>query len=100
MHAPRRRARARQLRGCRWRTARRALVHYDMFKQGYLRRTDLGTECDACGVRIDLMTGGTCERCKRILCARHLHGSWLRRMRHELGGPAVCVRCAAEQRRG
>ena len=71
-----------------------------MFKQGYLRRTDLGTECDACGERIDLMTGGTCERCKRILCARHLHGSWLRRMRHELGGPAVCVRCAAARRGG
>ena len=75
-------------------------VHYVMFKQGYLRRTDLGTECDACGERIDLITGGTCERCERILCARHLHGSWLRRMRHELGGPAVCVRCAAERRGG
>jgi hypothetical protein len=65
------------------------------------RQTDLGTECDECGVRIDLVSGGVCERCKRILCTRHLHGSWLRRMRHELGGPAICVRCrsgSAERR--
>jgi len=71
-----------------------------LFKQGYLRRTDLGTECDVCHERFDLMTGGTCERCRRILCARHLHGSWLRRMRHELGGAAVCPRCAEEGKRG
>jgi hypothetical protein len=60
------------------------------------RQTDLGTECDACGVRIDLVSGGVCERCQRILCARHLHGSWFARLRHELGGKAVCVRCRNE----
>ena len=57
------------------------------------RRTDFGTECDACNARIDLVSGGVCEQCRRILCKRHLHGSWLRRMRYELGGKAICVRC-------
>ena len=67
-----------------------------MEKINTLRRTDLRLDCDACGVHFDLMTGGTCERCRRILCRRHLHGSWLRRMRHELGGPSLCARCASE----
>ena len=49
------------------------------------RQTDLGTECDACNARIDLVSGGVCERCRRILCSRHLHGSWLRRLRPERG---------------
>ena len=66
-----------------------------MFKFSMLRRTDLSTECDACGVGIDLMTGGTCERCRRILCATHLHGSWLRRMVHEYRRPVTCVDCRA-----
>jgi hypothetical protein len=64
-----------------------------MPKLRMFRQTDLGTECDACNARIDLVTGGVCEQCKRILCERHLHGSWLRRMRHDIGGKAVCVRC-------
>ncbi len=64
-----------------------------MFKQGFLRKSDLGTECDACGGRVDLMTGGTCERCRRILCATHLHGSWWRRMVHEYRRPILCVAC-------
>ena len=63
------------------------------------RQTDLGTECEACNVRIDLVSGGVCEQCRRILCSKHLHGSWLRRMRHELGGKAVCVRCRNAARR-
>jgi hypothetical protein len=64
-----------------------------VFKQGFLRKTDLGTECDACGARLDLMTGGACERCRRILCARHLHGSWWQRMVHEFRRPIHCVAC-------
>ena len=63
------------------------------------RQTDLGTECEACNARIDLVTGGVCERCQRILCAKHLHGSWLRRMRHELGGKAICLRCRRNEGR-
>lgn len=70
-----------------------------MFGLSLLRRTEMQTECDACGARFDIISGGTCERCRRILCTRHLHGSWLRRMRHEIGGPAVCLRCVAEGRR-
>lgn len=62
----------------------------------YLRRTDLGTECDACGGRLDLMTGGVCDECRRILCERHLHGSWLRRMWHEFAKPVRCVRCRTQ----
>jgi hypothetical protein len=69
-----------------------------MAKMRMLRQSDMATECDACGERFDLMTGGVCERCERILCARHLHGSWLRRMRHEVGGAAICVRCRAGER--
>jgi hypothetical protein len=64
-----------------------------MEKIRYLRRTDLGTECDECEGRLDLITGGVCERCRRILCAAHLHGSWLRRMVHEFRRPVTCVRC-------
>ncbi len=61
----------------------------------YLRQTDLGTECDACGGRVDLVRGGVCEQCRRILCEQHLHGSWLRRMIHEFRRPIVCVACRA-----
>ena len=64
-----------------------------MFKFSLLRRTDISTQCDACGAPLDLMTGGTCERCRRILCARHLHGSWWRRMVHEYRRPIECVDC-------
>ena len=64
-----------------------------MPKLRFFRPTDLSTECDACGTRIDLITGGTCERCERILCERHLHGSWWRRMVHEFRRPITCVAC-------
>lgn len=53
------------------------------------------TECDVCGVPFDLVKGGVCERCRRVLCARHLHGSFLRRLRVDLGAPAVCLDCRA-----
>jgi hypothetical protein len=66
-----------------------------MDKVRYLRQTDLRLDCDACGAAFDLMTGGTCERCRRILCERHLHGSWLVRMVHEFRRPVTCVRCRA-----
>jgi hypothetical protein len=66
-----------------------------VFKFSFFRRTDLSTECDACGAPLDLVTGGVCERCRRILCARHLHGSWWRRMVHEFRRPVTCVACRA-----
>ena len=45
-----------------------------------------------------IVRGGVCERCKRILCERHLHGSWLRRMRHDIGGAAICVKCRRSEK--
>ena len=56
-------------------------------------QTEMATECDVCGVRFDLIGGGTCVRCRKILCARHLHGSWLRRLFVDFGGEPVCLDC-------
>ncbi len=56
-------------------------------------RTDLRTECDVCGYRFDLIAGGACVRCRKILCGAHLHGSWLRRLVVDFGGEPVCVAC-------
>ena len=59
------------------------------------QQTNMKTECDACGVRFDLIHGGVCERCKRILCFRHLHGSWFQRLRTDFGAAAICNDCRA-----
>ena len=48
-----------------------------------------------CNKRFDLMKGGVCERCDRILCERHLHGSWARRILADVRGSSVCVSCRA-----
>jgi len=53
------------------------------------------TECDVCGVRFDLVSGGACVRCRKILCARHLHGSFFRRLLVDLGAASVCCACRA-----
>jgi hypothetical protein len=53
------------------------------------------TECDECNVPFAVNTGGVCERCRRILCAKHLHGSITRRMLMAVGVPMICVRCRA-----
>ena len=66
-----------------------------MAKIRYFLRSEFGTECDACGARFDVSSGGTCLRCRRILCSTHLHGSWLRRMQVDLGAATVCVDCRA-----
>ena len=66
-----------------------------MEKIRFFRDSLLGTECDACGGRVDLMQGGACPSCKRILCFRHLYGSWFARLRSELGGESRCVECRA-----
>lgn len=57
------------------------------------RDTDLATDCDECGGRVDLMKGGACVRCRRILCFAHLHGSFVRRLATDLGAQTLCVRC-------
>ena len=66
-----------------------------MAKLRYFLRSEFGTECDACGARFDVSSGGTCPTCRRILCGRHLHGSWLRRLRVDLGAASTCVDCRA-----
>jgi hypothetical protein len=53
----------------------------------------MATDCDVCGVRFDLIGGGACVRCRKILCARHLHGSWLRRLLVDFGAETICCEC-------
>jgi hypothetical protein len=53
------------------------------------------TECDICDYRFDPIHGGVCEKCKRILCMKHLHGSWIRRLQVDLGSRSICVECRA-----
>jgi hypothetical protein len=53
------------------------------------------TECDVCNYRFDPIHGGVCEACNRILCLKHLHGSWLRRLTVDMGARCVCVECRA-----
>jgi hypothetical protein len=55
--------------------------------------SEMGTDCEACGARVDLITGGVCVECGRILCARHLHGSRVRRLLVDLGAKSRCVKC-------
>ena len=58
-------------------------------------QTAMGTECEMCGRRFDLVKGGACVQCRRALCADHLHGSWARRLLVDLGAQPVCVQCRA-----
>jgi hypothetical protein len=67
-----------------------------MTKFGIFRDSELATDCDQCGGRVDLLKGGACVRCRRILCFRHLHGSFVRRLAADLGAQTLCVRCRAE----
>ncbi len=69
-----------------------------MRKLEFFRGTEVTTDCDQCGGRVDLITGGVCTRCRRILCAQHLHGSFLRRLLTDLGAGIVCVACRARGR--
>jgi hypothetical protein len=56
-------------------------------------KTEMATECDDCGQRFDLVSGGACVRCRKVLCSRHLHGSWIRRLMVDFGGEPVCISC-------
>ena len=51
-----------------------------MTKFEFFRSSQITTDCDQCSGRVDLLKGGVCIRCRRILCYRHLHGSWVRRL--------------------
>jgi hypothetical protein len=59
------------------------------------QQSGISTDCDHCGGRVDLLKGGVCTRCRRILCYRHLHGSWVRRLLADLRNESVCVACRA-----
>lgn len=60
-----------------------------------LRRSMFKTECDECQKPFPVNTGGVCDRCRRILCNAHLHGSFVRRIAIALGAPNLCVDCRA-----
>jgi hypothetical protein len=59
----------------------------------WFMHTEMATECEQCGRRFDLVSGGACARCRRALCAAHLHGSWVRRLIVDLGAEPICVQC-------
>lgn len=59
------------------------------------QETNMRTDCDACRVHFDMVKGGVCDKCRRVLCARHLHGSFFRRLLVDLGTAPVCLDCRA-----
>ena len=61
-------------------------------------RTEMSTECERCGLRFDLIAGGACISCRRVLCGVHLHGSWLRRLMVDFGAQPVCLECRRGRR--
>jgi hypothetical protein len=69
-----------------------------MKKLEFFRSTEVSSDCDQCGGRVDLIKGGVCMRCRRILCYRHLHGSFARRLLTDLGAEILCVSCRARAR--
>lgn len=64
-----------------------------MLKYEIFRSSQVSTDCDQCRGRVDLLKGGVCTRCRRILCYPHLHGSWLRRLLADIGAATICVQC-------
>lgn len=61
----------------------------------FFRKSVFETECDECGAPFAVNTGGVCERCRRILCNDHLHGSVVRRVAIAFGAAYRCQRCRA-----
>lgn len=61
----------------------------------FFRKSVFETECDECRKPFPVNTGGVCERCRRILCNDHLHGSVARRVAIAFGAPYLCLRCRA-----
>lgn len=55
--------------------------------------------CDECRTPFDPVRGGVCPSCRRLLCATHLYGSFLRRVQGllMLGGAPRCPYCRAGQ---
>lgn len=61
----------------------------------FFRKSIFFTECDECDRRFSITSGGVCERCRRILCGTHLHGSIGRRIAIAFGASMRCTRCRA-----
>ena len=60
----------------------------------FLREAMFKADCDRCGVRFDPVKGGICTSCRMALCAEHLHGSFVQRLRVDLlGREAICPVC-------
>jgi hypothetical protein len=59
----------------------------------FFRTSIFRTECDECDRPFAVNTGGVCEKCRRILCSTHLHGSLARRIAIGFGAAMICVRC-------
>jgi len=59
------------------------------------RRSIFRTNCDECEKPFPVNTGGVCNNCRRILCDKHLHGSFFRRIAIAFGAPHLCVACRA-----
>jgi hypothetical protein len=59
----------------------------------FFRETNVKTNCDACGAYFDLLKGGVCQNCRRVLCGRHLYGSWTQRLISEITGKTLCLQC-------
>ena len=66
-----------------------------MAKIEFFSSSQVSTDCDQCHGRVDLIKGGVCVQCRRILCAQHLHGSFVRRLLVDLGASSRCVQCRA-----
>jgi hypothetical protein len=60
--------------------------------------SSISTDCDRCGGRVDLVRGGVCTTCRRILCATHLHGSWFRRLVADVKNESICTECRTTRR--
>lgn len=61
----------------------------------FFRKSIFRTECDECDRLFAVTSGGVCEKCRRILCSTHLHGTLARRIAIGFGASMLCVRCRA-----
>jgi len=62
----------------------------------FFKKSIFTSECERCHARFHIGAGGVCERCKKILCDTHLHGSLVRRIQVSFGAPPVCLKCRAQ----
>ncbi len=58
-----------------------------------LVKSNFPTMCEECRTMFDVVDGGICVKCGRILCFKDLFGSRLRRLMSGFGRPSVCGKC-------